>query len=104
MMLLPLYAIVGYYSMKHLSIKLDKLLTLAGLATHFASPRLGKCLEVVWYSQLPNVFTWEIQNPQTSYEYRGPSWSLTSPDGDDLGMGRAHRTLGLDYAEVVKVD
>ncbi|KAK9420684.1 putative heterokaryon incompatibility protein [Seiridium unicorne] len=81
---------------ENLTVQSDKLTALAGLARRFSTPSMGKYLAGIWYSQLPDALAWRIQLPKKPGQYRAPSWSWASLDGEVMGIGSAFRTEGAN--------
>lgn len=97
-------SVILHYSVRKLTVGTDKLPALAGLAKRFASPEMGKYLAGLWYSQLPDALTWFVPDRKQPGEYRAPSWSWTSVDGEVLGIGRPEFQEGVDCVEVLEAE
>ncbi|KAM0816062.1 putative heterokaryon incompatibility protein [Seiridium cardinale] len=94
-------SVIEHYSVRNLTVQSDKLTALAGLARRFSTPSMGKYLAGIWYSQLPDALAWRIQLPKNPGQYRAPSWSWASLDGEVMGIGSAFRTEGADCVKVL---
>ncbi|KAK6065984.1 HET domain-containing protein [Seiridium cupressi] len=94
-------SVIEHYSVRNLTVQSDKLTALAGLARRFSTLSMGKYLAGIWYSQLPDALPWRIQLPKKPGQYRAPSWSWASLDGEVMGIGSAFRTEGANCVKVL---
>ncbi|KAH8691778.1 heterokaryon incompatibility protein-domain-containing protein, partial [Phaeosphaeriaceae sp. PMI808] len=80
------YQIVQEYTSKNLTRGQDKLIALSGVAQRFAAltlPENVKYWAGMWNSDMPRGLLWKTLDEQTvrPSEYRAPSWSWASMDG-----------------------
>jgi len=81
------YTIVREYSKRNMTVASDKLPALAGIAAKFHELLLGQDQYIagIWRGHLPEGLVWTVSGtskPIRSRQYRAPSWSWASIDGE----------------------
>jgi hypothetical protein len=67
----------------------DRLVALSGLATHIARHTGFRYLAGLWYEHLVKGLMWSVENPLSRpKDYRAPSWSWASVDGEIVAFPR----------------
>lgn len=118
------HQLVKMYSPKRLTYSSDKLLAVAGLAKQYmARNRLREAdyLVGMWRPQLPHAFLWRVEQGRRPTQYRAPTWSWASIDGEvkypepaqalretcieiiDIKMRYKHDNFGLVEAGAIQV-
>ncbi|KAH7208578.1 heterokaryon incompatibility protein-domain-containing protein [Fusarium oxysporum] len=90
------YRLVQLYGKRHLSIPSDKLPAISGLASIFAERLDDQYLAGLWRSDLVVGLCWQglKYGRRRVREYRAPSWSWASVDGDvSLGIPYTYNIL-----------
>lgn len=109
--------VVENYSSRNLTHSEDKLAALAGLAEkfhHASGGELGKYVAGLWEADLPQQLLWRRRNPFNRYqkaaknerpeEWRAPTWSWASLDGNIDYTLNALGVKRFDRAVVMSVD
>ncbi|PQE08118.1 HET domain-containing protein [Rutstroemia sp. NJR-2017a BVV2] len=80
------HLLVGNYSQRHLSEPGDKLLALSGLARKIERLSGMKYVAGLWKNIISQSLLWHLQSKLGQYpiQYRAPSWSWASVDGDTV--------------------
>ncbi|CAN9399222.1 unnamed protein product [Alternaria alternata] len=99
------YAIVESYSLRSVTESEDRVLALSGIAERFASLIPGRYIAGLWENMMPRSLFWmkPILDMATDrpVEYRGPSWSWISIDGQ---VELEHIRIDNCLCEIVSVE
>ncbi|RGP77168.1 hypothetical protein FLONG3_4683 [Fusarium longipes] len=74
--------LVGFYGQRRLAYASDKLPAISGLASVFAKWLDDECIAGLWRSQLIEGLLWQGCPGKQAQQYRAPSWSWASTDGN----------------------
>ncbi|ROT42541.1 HET-domain-containing protein [Sodiomyces alkalinus F11] len=104
------YNLVEKYMSCRLTVFSDKMIAMAGLASYF-QPNLGDDEYVAghWRSQLPQSLCWDtfpyLSRPKVyrPSQYRAPSWSWASVEGDVTFQHNTHDADGSNTVHVCEV-
>jgi hypothetical protein len=77
------YAIVESYSLRSVTVSEDRILAVSGIAERFANLLPGRYIAGIWENMMPASLFWMKRHMTTDrpVEYRAPSWSWISIDG-----------------------
>lgn len=98
--------VVEEYSMRFLTLRMDKLAVIGGLAKHLAAVFKDEYLAGIWRSALPYTLIWVTDSPQSTiqyHEYRAPPWSWAALDTTHISMAREVRD-SVTLAEVLEIN
>ncbi|TVY88380.1 hypothetical protein LAWI1_G007704 [Lachnellula willkommii] len=98
------YSAVQELAVRDFTFPSDRLLSLSGLASAIETPQLGKYLAGVWEKFAFSCMLWFPRWSQTVSEYRAPSWSWASFEGQLIDLWKAYEHYYPEDLDDMKVE